>query len=58
MKCLNISMRSISSEKGDRAILLSARLMVLMAAFGRPFLSLLSDTAFLSLDSFDLSLDS
>ena len=51
-------MRSISSEKGDRAILLSAQLMVLMAAFGRPFLSLLSDIAFLSLDSFDLSLDS
>ena len=58
MKCLDILVLSISSEKGDQAILLSAQLMVFMAAFGRPFLSLLSDTAFLSLDSFDLSLDS
>ena len=57
MKCLGISMRSISSEKGDQAILLNAQLTTFMEVFGCPSLSLLGDSEFLSLDSVDLSLE-
>ena len=57
MKCLGISMSSISSKKGDLAIVLRVRLMAFLAAFGCPPISFLSDTKAASLDSFDLSLD-
>ena len=50
-------MSSISSKKGDLAILLRVRLMAFLAAFRSPPLSFLSDTKAASLDSFDLSLD-
>lgn len=45
-------------KRGDRAILLNARLTAFMATFGHPSLSLLADVEFLTLDSVDLSLDS
>ena len=57
MTCLGILVCSISSEKGDQAILLSAQLMASIVAFQRPSLSLLSNNESLSLDSFNLSLD-
>ena len=57
MKCLGISIRSISLEKGDRVILLSSQLMASMVAFRHPSLSLLGDIESLSLDLLDLSLD-
>ena len=43
MKCLGISMQSISSEKCDRTIFRSVWLMAFIAAFGCPSLSLLGD---------------
>lgn len=57
MKCLSISVHSISFEKGDWTILFNARVLAFMAVFGHPSLSLLSDIEFLSLDSVNLSLD-
>lgn len=57
MKCLNISVHSISSEKGDWVILLSARLMASMVAFWLSSFSLFSDNESLSLDSLYLSLN-
>ena len=58
VKCLGISVCSISSEKGDRAVLLSAWLMASIAAFGCSSLTFLDGIDLLSLDSFGLSLDS